>query len=100
MGTQSATSNLKPAQKLALRSEAHTLRLANSADLPDTGGGQRSSAGDLRIYRTSQQRQPWPGHGIRDLSADYQFTRNLGTTLYYGHAWGKGGGVEYLSERR
>jgi len=27
---------------------------------------------------------------VWDLSADYQITRSFSTTLYYGHAWGKG----------
>jgi hypothetical protein len=26
---------------------------------------------------------------VWDLSADYQFTRMFGATLYYGKAWGK-----------
>lgn len=27
---------------------------------------------------------------VCDISADYQVTRSFSTTLYYGHAWGKG----------
>lgn len=82
------TLDVHPARKLALRSELHALRLANSEDLWYLGGGafQRKTFG-----YTGR-----PSNGARglanvwDLSADYQITKFLGMTLYYGHAWGKG----------
>jgi hypothetical protein len=82
-----ATLNLRPAAKLALRSELHALRLANSADLWYSGGGAFQS----RTFGYSGR----PSHGhdglanVWDLSADYQVTRSFSATLYYGHAWGK-----------
>lgn len=83
-----ATLNLRPAPKLALRSEFHGLRLADAADLWYLGGGafQQGTFG----Y------QGRPSNGARnfstvwDLSADYQLTRFLSATLYYAHASGKG----------
>jgi Alginate export len=84
-----ATLNLRPTSKLALRSELHTLRLANSHDLWYSGGGafQKSTFGYTG--------RPTPGNGLRglanvwDLSADYQFTHTFGATVYYGQNWGK-----------
>jgi len=81
------TLNLHPVSKLSLRSELHALRLANAHDLWYQGGGafQRKTFG-----YTGR-----PSDGFRsfanvwDLSADYQITKYFGTTLYYGHAWGK-----------
>jgi hypothetical protein len=81
------TLNLRPASKLALRSEAHALRLASAADLWYSGGG----AFQPQTFGYTGR----PSNGSRglanvwDLSADYQITRSFGTTLYYGHAWGK-----------
>ena len=82
------TLNLRPTSKLVLRSELHTLRLANSSDLWYSGGGAfqpktfgytgRPSNGDRGLAN------------VLDLSADYQITRSFSTTFYYGHAWGKG----------
>lgn len=84
-----ATLNLRPTPRLALRSELHTLRLANSKDFWYAGGGafQESTFGYTG--------RPNPGNGNRglanvwDMSADYQFTHMFGATLYYGKAWGK-----------
>jgi hypothetical protein len=83
-----ASLNLRPVSKLALRSEVHTLRLANAADLWYSGGG----AFQPKTFGYTGR----PSNGNRglanvwDLSADYQITRSFSTTLYYGHAWGKG----------
>jgi Alginate export len=84
-----ATMNLRPMSKLALRSELHALRLANSHDLWYSGGGafQENTFGYTG--------RPAPGNGNRglanvwDMSADYQFTKMFGATVYYGQAWGK-----------
>jgi Alginate export len=84
-----AALNLRPTSKLSLRSELHTLRLANAKDLWYSGGGafQENTFGYTG--------RPNPGNGHRglanvwDMSADYQFTRMFGATLYYGKAWGK-----------
>ncbi len=81
------TLNLKPASKLALRSEVHALRLASASDLWYSGGG----AFQPQTFGYTGR----PSNGSRglgnvwDISADYQFTRSFSTTLYYGHAWGK-----------
>ncbi len=81
------TFNLRPASKLALRSEAHALRLANVADLWYSGGGA------FQPQTFGYTGRPSNGHrslgNVWDLSADYQVTRSFSTTLYYGHAWGE-----------
>ena len=82
-----ATLNLKPASKLALRTEGHALRLANSADFWYLGGGafQPKTFG-----YTGRPSNDFSGlANVLDISADYQITRSFSTTLYYGHAWGK-----------
>lgn len=82
------TLNLRPVSKLALRSEVHALRLASASDLWYLGGG----AFQPKTFGYTGR----PSNGNRglanvcDISADYQVTRSFGTTLYYGHAWGKG----------
>jgi hypothetical protein len=82
------TLNLRPASKLALRVELHALRLASSSDLWYLGGG----AFQPKTFGYTGR----PSNGNRglanvwDLSADYQVTHSFSTTLYYGHAWGKG----------
>jgi hypothetical protein len=82
------TVNFRPAAKLAMRTEAHWLRLASSSDLWYIGGG----AFQPRTFGYTGR--PSGGHqglaNVWDLSADYQFTKNFAATLYYGHAWGKG----------
>ena len=84
-----ATFNVRPASKLSLRSEVHSLRLANAKDLWYSGGGA------FQAGTFGYTGRPNPGNGNRglanvwDLSADYQVTRMFGATLYYGKAWGK-----------
>jgi hypothetical protein len=82
-----ATLNLTPAAKLRLRSELHALRLASSADLWYLGGGA------FQPKTFGYTGRPSGGHqglaNVWDISADYQITRNLSLTPYYGHAWGK-----------
>ena len=69
------TLNLRPASKLALRSEVHALRLANAADLWYSGGG----AFQPQTFGYTGR----PSNGSRglanvwDISADYQVTRSL-----------------------
>jgi hypothetical protein len=81
------TLNLRPASKLALRSELHAMRLAKAADLWYLGGGA------FQPQTFGFTGRPSNGHrglaNIWDISADYQVTRSFSTTLYYGHAWGK-----------
>jgi hypothetical protein len=80
--------NLKPTAKLALRSELHTLRLADSADLWYSGGGVFQPQTFGYTGRPSNGNR---GLGnVWDISADYQITPAFSTTLYYGHDWGKG----------
>ena len=80
--------NLRPISKLGLRSEVHTLRLANAADLWYSGGG----AFQPKTFGYTGR----PSNGNRglanvwDISADYQIIQSFSATLYYGHAWGKG----------
>ena len=76
-----------PHPKLTLRSEAHSLNLANAADLWYVGGGAfqkqtfgytgRPSGGEKRFLT------------VFDLSADYQFDPQTTFTLYVAHASGK-----------
>jgi hypothetical protein len=81
------TLNLRPSAKLFLRSEVHTLRLANAADLWYLGGGAFQPRTFGYTGRTSS------GHrslaNVWDISADYQFTHSFSATIYYAHAWGK-----------
>jgi hypothetical protein len=82
------TLNLRPAPKLALRSELHRLRLADAADLWYLGGGafQQDTFGYTgRPSNGSQQLST-----VWDISGEYQLTRVLSATLYYAHASGKG----------
>ena len=82
------TLNLRPASKLALRSEVHALRLASSSDLWYSGGGA------FQPKTFGYTGRPSNGHrglaNVWDVSADYQLTRAFSTTFYYGYAWGKG----------
>jgi Alginate export len=81
------TLNLHPASKLAMRTEAHAIRLASGSDLWYAGGGafQPKTFGYLG--------RPSGGHeglaNVWDISADYKFTSMLSANVYYGHAWGK-----------
>jgi hypothetical protein len=83
-----ASLNLRPVSKLALRSEVHTLRLANAADLWYSGGGAFQPNTFGYTGRPSNGNRGLAN--VWDLSADYQITPSFSTTLYYGHAWGKG----------
>jgi len=82
------TVNLKPVSKLALRSEVHALRLASASDLWYLGGGAFQPKTFGYTGRPSNSNRGLAN--VLDLSADYQFTKAFGATLYYGHAWGKG----------
>ena len=81
------TLNLRPASKLALRTEVHALRLASASDLWYLGGG----AFQPQTFGYTGR----PSNGSRglanvwDISTDYQFTRSFSANFYYGHAWGK-----------
>jgi len=79
--------NLAPAAKLKLRSELHSLRLANAHDLWYVGGGAFQPQTFGYTGRPSNGEQSLAN--LWDLSADYQLTRSFSATLYYGHAWGK-----------
>jgi len=82
-----ASLNLRPTSKLSVRSEAHTLRLANSHDLWYSGGGAFQPKTFGYTGRPSSGQRGLAN--VWDISADYQVTRAFSTTLYYGHAWGK-----------
>jgi hypothetical protein len=77
---------LRPAKRMAIRTDIHGLWLANGNDLWYSGGGAF---------------QPWtfgfngrPANGktglatLYDVSWDYQFTRGLGVGLYFAYARG------------
>jgi hypothetical protein len=82
------TLNLRPASKLAFRTEAHALRLASASDLWYSGGGAFQPKTFGYTGRPSNGNR---GLGnVWDFNADYQFTRSFSTSFYYGHAWGKG----------
>jgi hypothetical protein len=78
---------LRPSKKLTLRSDAHELSLANKNDLWYTGGGAfqpwtfgfngRTSSGATGLA------------DLYDISADYQATKGMALTLYYGYAHGR-----------
>ncbi len=82
------TLNLKPTSKLGLRSELHALRLASASDFWYTGGGAFQPSTFGYTGRPSNGNRGLAN--VWDASGDYQFTRMLSATLYYGHAWGKG----------
>lgn len=82
------TLNVRPASKLSLRSEAHALRLASASDLWYLGGGAFQPQTFGYTGRPSHENRGLAN--VWDVSADYQLSRSLSTTLYYGHAWGKG----------
>lgn len=82
------TVNLKPVSKLGLRSEVHALRLASASDLWYLGGGAFQPKTFGYTGRPSNSNRGLAN--VWDLSADYQFTKAFGATLYYAHAWGKG----------
>ena len=78
---------LRPAKKLAIRTDVHSLRLADRNDLWYSGSG---------VF------QPWtfgytgrPSNGqaglatLFDVSADYNANAHLAAGVYYGHAAGK-----------
>jgi hypothetical protein len=83
-----ATLTLRPAPKLALRSELHGLRLAEAADLWYLGGGAFQQGTFGYTGRPSNGSQNFST--VWDLSGDYQLTRFLSATLYYAHASGRG----------
>jgi len=83
-----ASLHLRPVPKLALRSEVHTLRLASASDFWYSGGGA------FQPQTFGYTGRPSDGNrglaNVWDFSADYPITHSFSTTLYYGHAWGKG----------
>ena len=78
---------LRPSKKLAIRSDIHSLRLANRNDLWYTGGGAfqpwtfgytgRTSNGQLGLAT------------LYDVSADYTVNSHAAIGVYYGYAAGK-----------
>ncbi len=78
---------LRPAASLLIRSELHSLRLANREDLWYSGGGAflpgtfgytgRASGGDRDLAT------------VWDLSFDFPLRYRFRGTAYYAHAWGE-----------
>jgi hypothetical protein len=83
-----ASVNLRPVPKLALRSEVHTLRLASASDFWYSGGGAFQPQTFGYTGRPSNGNRGLAN--VWDFSADYPITHSFSSTLYYGHAWGKG----------
>jgi hypothetical protein len=77
---------LKPSSRLTLRSDVHSLRLAETRDLWYAGGG----AGENQAFGYSGR--PSSGRGdlatLVDLSADYQLYKSTAVTLYMAYANG------------
>ena len=61
--------------------------LANTADLWYLGGGAFQPKTFGYTGRPSNNFSSLAK--VWDLSADYQITRSVSTTFYYGHAWGE-----------
>ena len=82
-----ATLNVRPAKRLAIRSEGHAMRLANSHDLWYGGGGA------FQPKTFGYTGRPSNGHealaNVWDISLDYQVNHMLTISPYFGHAWGK-----------
>jgi hypothetical protein len=77
----------KPARRLALRSDLHWLQLTSAHDLWYQGGG----AYDNKVFGFTGR----PANGstsfasVPDISADWQATKNIALSFYYGYAQGK-----------
>jgi hypothetical protein len=78
---------LSPTPRLALRADAHLVRLAAARDLWYSGGG----AFDQNSFGYTGRPSGGAGDLARliDLSADYQITPQFNVTLYAGRAMGK-----------
>ncbi len=81
---------LKPQAKLAMRFDAHHLRLSNPKDLWYVGGGafQKRTFGYVSRPGNNQQSLGW----LIDLSADVTVTSRTALTFYFGGM--RGGGVQ------
>ena len=81
-----AALDLHPHRQIALRTEAHSLWLAERNDLWYLGGGPYQPGTFGYVGR------PSGGHSklanVWDLSVDYKIARDLGVTFYYASAWG------------
>ncbi len=79
---------LRPAKKLTIRADAHSLRLANRNDLWYSGGGVFQPWTFGYTGRTSNGRQSLAN--LYDVSADFNANAHLALGAYYGYADGKG----------
>ncbi len=78
---------LRPAKRLTIRSDAHSLRLANRNDLWYSGGGAFQPWTFGYTGRTSNGRLSLAN--LYDTSADFNVNAHLGVGAYYGYADGK-----------
>ena len=78
---------ISPHRKLTLRSEAHSLNLANANDLWYSGGGAFQKETFGYTGRPSGGRKGFAT--ILDVSADYQFDAQTAFTFYVAHASGR-----------
>jgi hypothetical protein len=76
-----------PNRKLAIRSEAHWLKLTSAKDLWYIGGGAFQKQTFGYTGRPSGGQKPFAN--LLDLSADYQLNSQTTLTLYAAHASGK-----------
>ncbi len=77
---------LRPTPKLSLRSEAHSLKLAESSDLFYSGGGAFQDTGFGIAGRPSGANSKLAN--LLDISADYTFSPKSSIGLYFGYAAG------------
>ena len=79
---------LKPAKKLAVRTDLHFLRLYEEGDRWYMGAGPTSAGGNIFGYHGR------PSYGDRklgtllDITMAYNLTSYLSAVLYYGHVFG------------
>ena len=78
---------LRPSGKVAIRSDIHTLRLANRNDLWYSGGGVFQPWTFGYTGRTSNGQSSLAN--LYDISADYNANAHVALGAYYGHAAGK-----------
>jgi len=77
---------LRPDPRFNVRSEIHSLRLANGNDLWYQGGGAYQPWTFGYVGRPSGGRRDFAT--VADISADYQINRRISMVFYFANAWG------------
>jgi len=83
-----AVAIVRPTKKLTLRSELHTLRLAERNDLWYQGGGPFQPRSFGYTGRPGGGNQGLAN--VWDIAADYQINQRVGVSTYFANSWGKG----------